>query len=354
MQMQDRSNSQGDDYRYGFNGMEKDNEVKGKGNSYTTQFRQYDSRLGRWLSTDPVTHPQYSPYSAFDNNPVYYADPSGADATEGGEDPGPAPVETVPKPSKRLPEPSIPKGTNFDDSPYLDGPDRTIALKREWDAYEQNQRDWAYYDKEHAKYKEAWANWMDDVHDWEEQNGREWRAKWSSTFGAGQLFVAYDIATTVIGVKAVATGVKQIPKLFANAKNYFQKKNIEFAKGYLKKVGEYDNFEVGSIKGFTFSFGKKIHVYHNSAGAASKTPWFTTTKYTSQYSAFNKLGLGYKNTQNFAQFSFQRYHFGIAIKGTASAQGKTLGGGVQYLGVRLGNSYKLDFKLGLKLNSYGK
>jgi len=33
-------------YRYAFNGMEKDDEVKGSGNSYTTEFRQYDSRLG--------------------------------------------------------------------------------------------------------------------------------------------------------------------------------------------------------------------------------------------------------------------------------------------------------------------
>lgn len=69
-----------DDYRYGFNGMESDDEIKGQGNSYTTEFRQYDSRLGRWLSIDPITHPQYSPYSAFDNNPIYYIDPEGADS----------------------------------------------------------------------------------------------------------------------------------------------------------------------------------------------------------------------------------------------------------------------------------
>ncbi|HYG51075.1 MAG TPA: hypothetical protein VD905_09240, partial [Flavobacteriales bacterium] len=51
-------------YRYGFNGMEKDEEVKGKGNSYTTLYRQYDSRLGRWLSLDPKTLelPWQSPY----------------------------------------------------------------------------------------------------------------------------------------------------------------------------------------------------------------------------------------------------------------------------------------------------
>ncbi len=79
MVMDNRSGNE-EGYRYGFNGMEKDDEVKGNGNSYTTEFRQYDPRLGRWLSLDPVTHHHFSPYSAFDNNPIYWADPSGADA----------------------------------------------------------------------------------------------------------------------------------------------------------------------------------------------------------------------------------------------------------------------------------
>lgn len=75
----------GESYRYGMNGMEQDNEVKGNGNSYTTPFRQYDSRLGRWLSLDPITHHDFSPYSAFDNNPIYWADPSGANSENGGD-----------------------------------------------------------------------------------------------------------------------------------------------------------------------------------------------------------------------------------------------------------------------------
>jgi hypothetical protein len=37
-------------YRYGFNGMEKDDEVKGEGNSYTTEFRFYDSRVITYIS----------------------------------------------------------------------------------------------------------------------------------------------------------------------------------------------------------------------------------------------------------------------------------------------------------------
>ncbi len=63
-------------YRYAFNGMELDNEVSGNGNSYTTEFRQYDPRLGRWKSLDPLMakYPMMSPYVAFNNNPIYFTD----------------------------------------------------------------------------------------------------------------------------------------------------------------------------------------------------------------------------------------------------------------------------------------
>lgn len=66
-------------YRYGFNGMEKDDEVKGAGNSYTTEFRQYDPRVGRWLSIDPLERdfPSHSPYCFSYNSPLIYTDDGG-------------------------------------------------------------------------------------------------------------------------------------------------------------------------------------------------------------------------------------------------------------------------------------
>ena len=74
-------------YRYGFNGMEMDNEVRenpttgtvGTGNSYTTHFRQYDPRLGRWWSVDPVTRASMSIYIVMSNSPVSRIDPDGDD-----------------------------------------------------------------------------------------------------------------------------------------------------------------------------------------------------------------------------------------------------------------------------------
>jgi len=49
-------------------------------NIYEMDLRQLDPAIGRWVVQDPVVHHDYSPYSAFDNNPVYWSDPSGADS----------------------------------------------------------------------------------------------------------------------------------------------------------------------------------------------------------------------------------------------------------------------------------
>jgi len=66
--------------RYGFNGMEIDNEIKnGDGNSYDFGARMLDPRLGRWLTLDPLSgkYPDASPYLAMNNNPIVYIDPNG-------------------------------------------------------------------------------------------------------------------------------------------------------------------------------------------------------------------------------------------------------------------------------------
>jgi RHS repeat-associated protein len=74
-------NGKGNDYRFGFNSKEKDNEIKGLGNSLNFGARMYDTRLGRWMSTDPleVKYPFVSPYNFALNNPIIFIDPSGED-----------------------------------------------------------------------------------------------------------------------------------------------------------------------------------------------------------------------------------------------------------------------------------
>jgi RHS repeat-associated protein len=68
---------EGDFYRYGYQNQEKDNEVKGDGNSYTTFYRQLDSRVGRWFSIDPKMSAMESPYVSMGNNPILLNDPLG-------------------------------------------------------------------------------------------------------------------------------------------------------------------------------------------------------------------------------------------------------------------------------------
>ena len=59
--------------------MEKDDELKGSGNSYDFGARMYDSRLGRWLALDPLANkfPYESPYNFAGNSPVLFVDPDG-------------------------------------------------------------------------------------------------------------------------------------------------------------------------------------------------------------------------------------------------------------------------------------
>lgn len=68
-------------YSYGFNGKEKDDEVKGSGNSIDFGERMYDTRLGRWLSIDLKVrkYPFVSPYCYAVNTPILFIDVEGED-----------------------------------------------------------------------------------------------------------------------------------------------------------------------------------------------------------------------------------------------------------------------------------
>lgn len=79
MLMPGRSYQAGTGYRYGFNGKEKDGEVKGEGAQYDYGFRIYDPRLGKFLSMDPLTksYPWYTPYQFAGNKPIKFVDVDG-------------------------------------------------------------------------------------------------------------------------------------------------------------------------------------------------------------------------------------------------------------------------------------
>jgi RHS repeat-associated protein len=72
MMMPGRKYQAGSGYRYGFNGKENDNEVKGEGNQQDYGMRIYDPRLSRFLSVDPITkkYPELTPYQFASNRPI--------------------------------------------------------------------------------------------------------------------------------------------------------------------------------------------------------------------------------------------------------------------------------------------
>lgn len=69
------------DYRYFFNGQEAYNEVFGEGVLTRYEFRQYDTRLGRWWGIDrkAAKYPSLSPYQFCGDNPIKMADVDGSD-----------------------------------------------------------------------------------------------------------------------------------------------------------------------------------------------------------------------------------------------------------------------------------
>jgi len=70
-------------YLFGFQGQEKDDEIKGNGNSINYKYRMYDPRIGRFFSIDPLTpdYPEYSPYHFSSNQPIHARELEGLESS---------------------------------------------------------------------------------------------------------------------------------------------------------------------------------------------------------------------------------------------------------------------------------
>src|SRR5690606_12651172 len=68
-----------DSYRYGFQGQEKDDQIKGEGNSINYKYRMHDPRVGRFFARDPLSakYPWLSPYQFGGNSPIAYIELEG-------------------------------------------------------------------------------------------------------------------------------------------------------------------------------------------------------------------------------------------------------------------------------------
>ncbi|MEW4925445.1 hypothetical protein [Algibacter sp. 2305UL17-15] len=79
MTLPNRSGGSPGSYRYGFQGQEKDDEVKGEGNSVNYKYRMHDSRVGRFFAVDHLTlsYPYYTPYSFSGNKVIAFGEIEG-------------------------------------------------------------------------------------------------------------------------------------------------------------------------------------------------------------------------------------------------------------------------------------
>jgi RHS repeat-associated protein len=85
-------------YRFGFNGKEKDSEPYGEGNEYDYGFRMYDPRIARFQSVDPLKdkYPFYTPYQFAGNTPIQAIDLDGLEpVTVTNNTPGNESIELV-------------------------------------------------------------------------------------------------------------------------------------------------------------------------------------------------------------------------------------------------------------------
>ena len=64
----------GDQYRFGFNGQEKVNEMSGIGNHNTAFFGELDTRVARRWNLDPKPNISISSYAVFSNSPILLSD----------------------------------------------------------------------------------------------------------------------------------------------------------------------------------------------------------------------------------------------------------------------------------------
>jgi RHS repeat-associated protein len=79
----DERTSENEGYRYGFQGQERDDEVKGDGNSVNYKYRMHDPRVGRFFAVDPLSNefPWNSSYAFSENTVIHLIELEGLETS---------------------------------------------------------------------------------------------------------------------------------------------------------------------------------------------------------------------------------------------------------------------------------
>ncbi len=108
----------GNDYRFGFQGQEKDDEITGvTGSHLSFKYRIHDARIGRFLSVDPLfrEYPWNSTYAFAENRVIDGIDLEGREWDQATDDQGNTNVSVNVNFSFDLDESQLPEGTTIDD-----------------------------------------------------------------------------------------------------------------------------------------------------------------------------------------------------------------------------------------------
>lgn len=303
-------------YRFGFNGQERSDEMKGFGNSYTAEFWEYDPRIGNRWNLDPRPAVGISEYSAFNNSPIWLNDPLGdtsrpgfwgglIDFTEGGWGAVKGDAkgllkfvasdawnsQTWTNVGKNITALAIGNAS-------VGGPGVGMANLATFDAKFGTD----LYDRNAAFHEKAESS----VNNIPNMNAKDW--------GSFTGHLAFAIAGTK-GVNAAGKGLGALNRFAATR--------------YLAATGDLVAFE--KVEGFSLRLGARDFVYHNSLSGAIKSRWSTPTLYSSSKQAISDLALEYPGSQNTSMIRYSLKNLGFYVKGTASSQGASLGGGTQLL-----------------------
>jgi RHS repeat-associated protein len=286
-------------YRYGFQGQEKDDEIKGEGNSLNYTFRMHDPRVGRFFTKDPLEaeYPWYTPYQFSGNKVIEFVELEG--------------LEESPSKSNS----SKKKEPGFFEESLLKAFNGWVDIFSTISKVTGN-----------AKYKnDTFEHKVGNL-----QGG--YKGLLDTTF---ELYGMNQLARHGIGGVDDEISYKFNFSFSKSIGSSFKNFNSRMATKYLSSTGQLANFE--TVEGFEFSIGNLRYMYSNSLESSKRGNWWTSQKYQSSLEAFDYLALDYNGTKNFAQNMFSVRVFGLSVKGTAAGQNTTMGTGIQYMGVKLNN-----------------
>lgn len=349
--------------------------------------RMYDPQNARMLSADPILHDAsssqaYNKYSYCINNPLKYTDPSGYDFsfstknadvtfnsmygsnTSGNSYGGNATLNDVDLSSNTngrgysgIPHNNTPLNGHTEASGHWESDETQIAdAHNNWK--KEDSKD--YFEVTITKDKNG------DVYNYSDANivGYRSDAMYEHTANKGNQ-IEGGVADMLFGNGFMATmnkhGGNDNPYMYSNAQNaqystYVAEvvsmaipvgevlQGVKWAGGavnnalasrYLKYIGESSNFVNGSAK-FSFQFGMKNFIYHNSLTSALASKWSTSVFYNSSEAAINSLSLTYPMSRNFAQKTFSGKAFGLFIDGNAAPIGGSTGLGQQFYRTNFG------------------